>query len=207
MTKTERINSKVVFGKLTRIKHFVFSVLTILIMAISSVSYGGPAYENPSNSRPAYDRQWYLGGGSGVSDPLFEGFDNGLRLDLYTGIEVSNQVSVEAGVIHLGEFDAAANNSLDISGATIALRGVNRVSQFSSLYMKLGVLAWRTEPTLFLNGVQIDTGNKSGKSFWVGFGFGLHLGTHITIWSGVEHFSQVDDVDVNSYSGGLQFSF
>jgi len=206
VTSTKHINKKLTFITSPPIKKLIFSLLGMIVISLQGINLS-LAGESPLMEKPKYDRQWYIGGGSGLSDPLFEDIDNGIRLDAYTGIEVSEQVAVEAGVIHLGEFDSSANNSLDINGVTMALRGINRISPFSSLYMKLGVLAWRVEPTLFLNNTQLTTSTESGQSLWLGFGLALHFGRHFTIWSGADHFSQVDNVDINSYSGGVQFSF
>lgn len=152
---------------------------------------------------------WYLGGGAGISEVLIDGFDQGTQAQLFGGLKVTDKVYGEAGLISLGEFESQtdADDKVVVEGLTLALKGENMLNDQVRVHVKFGAIYWMVEPTVSVGTTSLDLDTEKGFGVWGGFGFSWYITRNFAAWAAVDYYYDIDSIDLNTGSVGLQFSF
>lgn len=161
----------------------------------------------PCTTQAAGD--WYLGGGAGLSEVLIDGFEQGTQAQLFGGLKLTDKVYGEAGLISLGEFESSTDeqDKVTVEGLTLSLKGENMLNQQIAVHVKFGAIYWMVEPTVSVGTQTLDLDTEKGFAVWGGFGFGWYITRNFSAWVEADYYYEVDSIDLNTGSVGLQFSF
>ena len=133
----------------------------------------------------------------------------------YGGYRFLKFIAVEAGYADLGSPQWQERNvqgyqeraEVSVKGWNAFVVGILPVSNVVDIYGKLGILAWDTEITSFLQGEYIYSESSTGTDTVYGIGAGFWVGPNVTLRGEAEWFKIGDYSTVPFYSFKLTYTF
>ncbi len=144
----------------------------------------------------AAQSNWYVGAGTGSSDPDNSALDDDSGQKFYGGYHFTDRYALEGGHTDLGSFDVdtAPGTDVDVDGIQVAAVATFSLPRNFGIFGKAGLYNWDQDVSQPIVGVVED---DDGTDVMYGFGVNYNAGK----W-GVrgewEHFDADDDVDLIS---------
>ena len=163
----------------------------------------------------------YIGVSFGSTSPDEDGFDDSDGYKLTAGYNATENISIEASLTNLGEFDADDDliaeveffsgialdgASVEVDGIEIALVGHAPISDTISIFGRAGIFMWDAE--FKIDTVSFGSGSETddGSDAFFGAGLSFDVGSQAALR--VE-YSQYDaaDGDIDFIGAGLDIKF
>lgn len=190
------------------------------LLPLNGVGLQGVIAQTLETPRSTSTKNWYLGGGLGISSLEPDSFTNAITIDdendlafnLYAGIDISKRFAVEAQYANLGEAGVAflgeSVGSVDYEVAGVSgllylfdssgMSGNRAVDGGLSLYLKAGV-------GTLINDSELDFIQNNDVQFWIGAGLQLGFDNGWAVRAEVNSF----DTDARQLTASLvkRFAF
>jgi len=147
----------------------------------------------------------YLSASVGQSDVDLPGFDEGTSFSLGLGYSVNKNFAVEAYYIDFGESEDNIAPVWTLSADALAFAVVGKLpfNEMVSAYAKLGFFAWDAELEEAGFG---QIASDDGADLTYGLGVLLNVTEKFACFAQSQNY-ELDDVDIDNISLGIQFGF
>jgi len=153
---------------------------------------------------------FYVGGNIGsahTDDPAGGVNDSDLGLKVYIGGEINQYFAIEGYFADFGQpADTTGFFTTEISGIGVDVLGKIQVGSRSRIFGSVGFFSW--DEDYKADGFTIY--NDSGTDIKLGVGYQHNFTERLSLRVEYEHFligDQIEDIDVDMFSAGVQFNF
>ena len=163
----------------------------------------------------------YIGVSFGSTSPDDDDFEDSNGYRLTVGYNANENVSVEASLINLGEFDADDDAiaaveffsgvaiddvSVEVDGIEFALVGHAPLSDTVSIFGRAGIFMWDAEFKIDTVSFGSASETDDGSDPFVGAGLSFNVGSQAALRVEYTQY-EADDVDIDFVGAGLDIRF
>ena len=147
----------------------------------------------------------YIGATIGQSEVDVSGFDKASGLQLYGGVNLSENLAFEIALTDLGEFNVsgASDTYIDVGGVELTAIGSMPLSDNISLFIEGGFFSWTMDAVLF--GTKI--GEDDGSDLTYGVGMDVNITDSLGLMIQYQKYTNVSDSDIDTMRAGVSFTF
>lgn len=147
----------------------------------------------------------YVGAALGISDLDYPGYDKAGSLQLFGGMNLSQNFALEGAYSYLGQFDLSGFNNayIEVDGFEFTAVGNLPIADNVALFGEAGLYFWNADGVV--NGYTVAS--DDGTDLTYGFGVKAGLSRELTMNVEFQRYNDVSDVDIDTFYVGLAFNF
>ncbi len=166
-------------GRASRIPALVFAGFTFLGVGAAQAEVGYIGLGGGSTNATFDKKSAEENSGPDISA---DESDSGWRV--FGGYQINENLSIEGAYVNLGKVTAKAPTFNDtykteVTGVELSVVGFNQVSKDFSMYLRGGVIDWKSDWKVCLGGLGCDSGTASGADLVLGIGGKYNFTKHV----------------------------